>query len=152
MQILKLNKRKKCIMIHVKVRWLWESNTSFSCSIYEPRLSTRSTQAEAPAGFQLLSGGTTPPPLLSWLSGLFRPWSNAGLGILGGQPLLAVTGPSSPSQGGPALFHHVFPQLIELRWPCPPAVLQCAPASPGPPFLAADRGDRIRLFEWWEMS
>ncbi|TNN84114.1 hypothetical protein EYF80_005720 [Liparis tanakae] len=102
-------------------------------ALYEPRLSTRSTQAEAPAGFQLLSGGTTPLPHFSHGSLAWGYWEDSRCWL--------SQDPRHP--------HRVAPPSFTTR---SPAALQCAPASPGPPSRAADRGDRIRLFEWWEMS
>lgn len=136
-----------------------KTTQAFVAAYNKSRLSTRSSKAEAPAGSLLRTreDGSSPPPLPR-LSGLFQPRSDVGSGMLGpcwmSQDPRHLTG---PSQGRPALFHHLFPQQTELSVPFDPrppaqeqhAVLWCAPAPPCLSlflsFLAATCGDRIRL-------
>lgn len=140
-----------------------KTTQAFVAAYNKPKLSTRWTQAEVPAGWRrppLRGDECSPPTAPPWFSGIFRAREWCGVGIAGGQSPLDVTGPwSGPSQG----WQHPLPPLVGptnralcALWPPSPAqeqhaaVLWCAPACPSFfTFLAANHRDRIRLFKGW---
>ena len=156
-------------MIHVKVWWLWENNTSFFVAAYnKPRHSTRSTRAERrPQASLSARGGRTlsptspsalwPLPALEW----------CGVGILGGQydvPAGCCVATLAPRRVVPVLFDHLLTptnQALRVLWPrvLHKNSIQFYDALwlPWPrhlffffcSFLAADRKATVRLLEGW---
>lgn len=76
----------------------------------------------------LLREDESSSPLLPRLSGLLQPWSDVGLGTLGGQSLLDVTGPSSPHRLHCPLPGTCCPNKLSslCSWTRPPAQEQHA--------------------------
>lgn len=138
-----------------------KTTQAFVAAYNKPRLSTRSTQAEAPAGVFLCSGRMKPLPHSPPPSGSLAssgPEGDVGWGYWEDSPLLDVTGPSPPHWPFAGL-HRTLAQQIELSVPFDP--VSCTTAcsfmvctgSPAPPFfssfLATNHRDRIRHFKGW---
>lgn len=128
-----------------------KTTQAFVAAYNKPRLSTRSTQAEAPAGVLLrllLPNFPTPLSALWPLPGQRVMWGGGGGGTLGGKSPLDVTGPSLPhrSPRRVALLSSTTcrPNKSSSLCPLTPspaqeqhAVLWCAPAPlPLLPFSA----------------